>query len=164
MNVRSVGLFNNVSRVNFGTENKAEAQKAEQSAAAPAYENPISRKKEKALATISVIGGSAVLGAVVGGLVSCLKIGGKKSALIGAGTAVVAAALTLPSKLYNTAVNAFAREKEMAVFSRDKELKSSLTEEVHKEVLDPDVSLDKKLDDNLKLQTANRAQALIVQH
>lgn len=61
--------------------------------AAPSYENPISRKKEKALATLSVIGGSAVLGAVVGGLVSCLKIGTKKSALIGVGTAVVTAAL-----------------------------------------------------------------------
>ena len=77
---------------------------------------------------------------------------------------VVTAALALPSKLYNTAVNAFAREKEMDVYSRDKELKSALTEEVHKEVLDPEVSLDKKLDDNLKLQTANRAQALLVQH
>lgn len=160
MNVARVGMLNNVSRARFGHD---QSQKAEQKAA-PSYENPISRKKEKALATLSVIGGSAVLGAVVGGLVSCLKIGTKKSALIGVGTAVVTAALALPSKLYNTAVNAFAREKEMDVYSRDKELKSALTEEVHKEVLDPEVSLDKKLDDNLKLQTANRAQALLVQH
>lgn len=160
MNVARVGMLNNVSRASFGHD---QSQKAEQKAA-PSYENPISRKKEKALATLSVIGGSAVLGAVVGGLVSCLKIGTKKSALIGVGTAVVTAALALPSKLYNTAVNAFAREKEMDVYSRDKELKSALTEEVHKEVLDPEVSLDKKLDDNLKLQTANRAQALLVQH
>ena len=154
MNVARVGMLNNVSRASFGHD---QSQKAEQKAA-PSYENPISRKKEKALATLSV------LGAVVGGLVSCLKIGTKKSALIGVGTAVVTAALALPSKLYNTAVNAFAREKEMDVYSRDKELKSALTEEVHKEVLDPEVSLDKKLDDNLKLQTANRAQALLVQH
>lgn len=160
MNVARVGMLNNVSRASFGHD---QSQKAEQKAAS-GYENPISRKKEKALATLSVIGGSAVLGAVVGGLVSCLKIGTKKSALIGVGTAVVTAALALPSKLYNTAVNAFAREKEMDVYSRDKELKSALTEEVHKEVLDPEVSLDKKLDDNLKLQTANRAQALLVQH
>ena len=160
MNVARVGMLNNVSRASFGHD---QSQKAEQKAA-PSYENPISRKKEKALATLSVIGGSAVLGAVVGGLVSCLKIGTKKSAFIGVGTAVVTAALALPSKLYNTAVNAFAREKEMDVYSRDKELKSALTEEVHKEVLDPEVSLDKKLDDNLKLQTANRAQALLVQH
>lgn len=160
MNVARVGMLNNVSRASFGHD---QSQKAEQKAA-PSYENPISRKKEKALATLSVIGGSAILGAVVAGLVSCLKIGTKKSALIGVGTAVVTAALALPSKLYNTAVNAFAREKEMDVYSRDKELKSALTEEVHKEVLDPEVSLDKKLDDNLKLQTANRAQALLVQH
>ena len=167
MNVSRVGLFNNLSKTNF-SQNEQGKQVAEQ-VVQPAqvkskYENPISRKKEKALAVISVIGGSAVFGAVVAGLASCLKIGAKKSIITGGVAAVAAALLTLPSKLYNTAVNAFAREKEMAVFSRDKELKSSLTEEVHKEVLDPEVSLDKKLDDNLKLQTANRAQALFVQH
>ena len=98
MNVARVGMLNNVSRASFGHD---QSQKAEQKAA-PSYENPISRKKEKALATLSVIGGSAVLGAVVGGLVSCLKIGTKKSALIGVGTAVVTAALALPSKLYSS--------------------------------------------------------------
>lgn len=164
MNVRSVGLFNNVSRVNFAQNEEAKQPAAQTAPAAQTYENPISRKKEKALAALTVVGGSAIFGAVVAGLASCLKIGGKKSAVIGGIAAVAAAALTLPSKLYNTAVNAFAREKEMAVFSRDKELKASLTEEVHKEILDPEVSLDKKLDDNLKLQTANRAQALLIQH
>lgn len=158
MNVRSVGMFNHASKVNFGNENEAKQQ------ATPAYENPISRKKEKALATLSVIGGSAVLGAVVAGLATTLKLGGKKSALIGAAAAVVVAAITLPSKLYNTAVNAFAKEKEMDVFSRDKDLKSSLTEEVHKEVLNPEIPLDQKLDHNLKLQTANRGSSLFIQH
>lgn len=159
MNVKSVGLLNNASKVSFTQDlEKKEASKTSQ------YENPISRKKEKALATLSVVGGSVVLGAVVAGLATCLKLGTKKSAMIGGVAAVIAAAVTLPSKLYNTAVNAFAREKEMNVYSRDKELKSSLTEEVHKEVLDPDVSLDKKLDDNLKLQMGNRAQGLFIQH
>ena len=158
MNVRGLSLLNSASKVSFAQYNQ-EADKTN----VPKYENPISRNKEKALATLSVVGGSVVLGAIVAGLATTLKIGAKKSALIGAAAAVVTAALTLPSKLYNTAVNAFAREKEMAVFSRDKELKSSLTEEVHKEVLDPEVSLDKKLDDNLKLQMANKAQTLLVQ-
>lgn len=164
MNVRSVGLFNNASKVNFAQNEQGKQAAAQSAPAGQLYENPISRKKEKALAALSVIGGSAVFGAVVAGLASCLKIGGKKSMLIGGIAAAAAALMTLPSKLYNTAVNAFAREKEMAVFSRDKELKASLTEEVHKEILNPEVSLDKKLDDNLKLQTANRAQALLIQH
>ena len=160
MNVRSVGLQNTASKINFAQneENKTEKQDA------PKYENPISRKKEKSLAVLSVIGGSAVVGAIAAGLDTCLKLSKKTSGIIGAGIAVLTAALTLPSKLYNTAVNAFAREKEMDVFSRDKELKSSLTEEVHKEVLDPNVSLDKKLDDNLKLQMSNRANGLFIQH
>ncbi|MBS4759300.1 MAG: hypothetical protein KHX03_01210 [Clostridium sp.] len=159
MNVKSVSLLNNASKVSFAQDSeKKETSKT------PQYENPISRKKEKALATLSVIGGSVVLGAVVAGLSTCLKLGAKKSAMIGGVAAIIAAAFTLPSKLYNTTVNAFAREKEMNVYSRDKELKSSLTEEVHKEVLDPEVSLDKKLDDNLKLQMGNRAQGLYIQH
>ena len=157
MNVRSVGNFGSVSKVNFAQN---EDTKAEQQT--PGYENPISRKKEKALATLSVIGGSAVLGGIVAGLATCLKLSPKTSGLIGLASAAASALLILPSKLYNTAVNAFAREKEMAVFSRDKELKSSLTEEVHKEVLDPEVSLDKKLEDNMKLQMANRAQGVII--
>jgi len=57
MNVARVGMLNNVSSASFGQD---QSQKAEQKAA-PSYENPISRKKEKALATLSVIGGSAVL-------------------------------------------------------------------------------------------------------
>lgn len=165
MNVSKIGMVNcaPLKKVSFGDgEAKTEKQPEKQ---APAYENPISRKAEKGLATLAVVGGSAVFGAIIAGLATCIPQVGKKWALIaGAGAAVLAAAITLPSKLYNTAVNAFTREKEMDVYSRDKALKTNLTEEVHKEVLDPEVSLDKKLDDNLKLQTANRAQALIIQH
>ncbi len=166
MNVRSAGMFNHASRVRFGDNNQNEAKQPQstQPQNAQNYENPISRKKEKALATLSVLGGSAVLGAVVAGLASTLKIGKKASLLVGGITAAVVAGITLPSKRYNAAVNAFAKEKEMDIFSRDKALKSTLTEEVHKEVLNPEVSLDQKLDHNLKLQTANRGSSLVIQH
>lgn len=154
--IGSIGYSNNcVLKTNF-----KEAEKKQQST--NTYENPISRKTERNLAVLGSIGGSAVVGAVAGGLVSCIPAvkGFKIPVLSGIGAAVVTLALTLPTKLYHTAVNAFAREKEMDIFSRDKALKANLTEEVHKEVLDPEVSLDKKLDDNLKLQTANRAAAM----
>jgi len=84
----------------------------------------------------------------------------KTPLLIGAAAAALSLFVTLPPKLYNTKVNAFVKQKEVDVFSRDRNLKSNLTEEVDKEVQNPNVSLDKKLDDNLKLQMANRGGAL----
>ena len=48
----------------------------------------------------------------------------------------------------------------MDVFTRDKELKKDLTKEVHDAVKDPEVSLDDKLNHNLKLQAGNRASTL----
>jgi hypothetical protein len=124
------------------------------------YENPISRGTEKNLAILSTVGLGALVGAVAYGLTSCVAKTKKTSVLLGLAATAVTLLLTLPSKLYNTKVNAFVKEKEMDVFSRDRELKSNLTEEVHNEVKDPDVSLDKKLDDNLKLQMANRGSAV----
>lgn len=160
MNVSGIGSVNfnssKLLKTNFGkNENKNGLQEG--------YENPISRKTERNLAILGAFGGSAVVGAIVGGLSTFIfKSGIKAPVITGVIAGVAALALTLPSKIYHTAINAFTREKEMDIFSRDRALKSNLTEEVHKEVMNPEVSLDKKLDDNLKLQTANRAAALLV--
>ena len=134
------------------------------------FENPISRGTERNLAIWTSVGGSALAGAIVGGLTTTLlplKEGEKRSlknskvaVAAAAAVALIVLAFTLPSKIYKTNVNAFVKQKEMDVFSRDRELKTNLTEEFGKEVKDEDVSLDKKLDDNLKLQMANRGSAL----
>ena len=160
MKVSGIGLVNY--SANSGLKKSFKADENKQSPAVN-YENPISRKTERNLAVLGAIGGSAVIGAVAGGLVSCIPAvkGLKIPVLSGVGAAIITLALTLPSKLYHTAIKAFAREKEMDIYSRDNALKANLTEEVHKEVLNPEVSLDKKLDDNLKLQTANRSAALL---
>ena len=136
----------------------------------PEYENPISRKTERNLAILSSVGSSSIIGVVAGFLAtnfSKLEEGEKRTFKnskmpIGVGVAVAAVSLafTLWAKLYNTKVGAFKREKDMDYFSREMELKSNLTGDVNTEVKDPEVSLDKKLDDNLKLQMANKGQAL----
>jgi hypothetical protein len=68
----------------------------------------------------------------------------------------------LPAKLYNTKVNAFTREKEMDVFSRDRELKSNIMEEVDKEVKDEDVSLDQKINHYTTVQMANNGNGVMI--
>ena len=134
------------------------------------YENPVSRSTERNLAVLSSIGGAAAMGALAGGITTFLfPIGdgvkrtfqnSKWPLIIGLATASLVAVFTMPAKIYSTKVNAFVRKKEMDVFTRDRDLKSNLTEEVGEEVKDKEVSLDKKLDDNLKLQMANRGTAL----
>lgn len=131
------------------------------------YENPINRGTEKGLAVWGSIGGSALVGATAAGIGSCFikagtKARGWKLGAIGAAAGLITMALTLPAKLYNTKVNAFAREKEMDVFSRDKELKSNIMEEVDKEVKDEDVSLDDKINHYTSVQMANNGNGMLI--
>lgn len=153
MNISKIGLSNSFlsNQVAFKSSKKNEDTY---------YENPISRNTEKNLAILTTTGISGVLGAIAYGLTSCAASDKKTPLAAGLGVAALSMLVILPSKLYNTKVNAFVKNKEMDVFSRDRELKSNLTEEVHSEVKDPEVSLDKKLDDNLKLQMANKGNAL----
>ena len=131
------------------------------------YENPINRRTEKGLTIWTSVGASALVGALGAGIGSCffdqgIKNRGWKIGGIGLAAGLITLALTLPSKLYNTKVNAFAREKEMDVFSREKDLKSNIMEEVNKEVKDEDVSLDEKINHYTTVQMANNGNGLLV--
>lgn len=131
------------------------------------YENPINRGTERGLAIWGSIGGSALVGATAAGIGSCfIKSGAKNRALklsgIGVAAGLLTMAITLPAKLYNTKVRAFTREKEMDVFSRDRELKSNIMEEVNKEVKDEDVSLDQKINHYTSVQMANNGNGMLI--
>lgn len=151
MNVAKIGLNTALAAkpVQFKSHNKEQD-----------YENPVSRSMERNLAILSSVGVAGVVGGIAGGL-SRLALDNKKYPWgIGAAVAALTLAFTLPANIYHTKVNVFVKQKEMDVFSRDRNLKTNLTEEVDKEVMDENVSLDKKLDDNLKLQMANRGAAV----
>jgi len=163
MNIQKVSL----STPNYSTMTNFKGNQSKDSE----YENPVSRSTERNLAILKTTGGAAVLGAIATGLMTCIvnteKHAGegffkknKIAVLVGAATSAITLALNLPSSIYNTNVNAFVKQKEMDVFTRDRDLKSNLTEGVDTEVKNPDISLDKKLDDNLKLQMANRGAAI----
>lgn len=151
MNVGKIGLTaqNYSAPVSFCGEKSSKTE----------YENPISRETEKNLSILSSVGISAVVGGIAWGLTSCIKKGALPIT-VGVAAGLATLAMSLPSKIYNANVNAYVKEKEMDVFSRDRDLKTNLTEEVGDEVKNPKVSLDKKLDDNLKLQMANRGSAI----
>jgi len=124
------------------------------------YYNPVDVKTERNLAILTSTGISVVMGAIGTGLISAVankKVLSRIPLLAGAAIAAITIGLTLPLKLYDTKVKATVREKQMDIFTRDAELKKDLTKEVHDEVKDPDVSLDKKLAHNTQLQLANKA-------
>ena len=131
------------------------------------YENPINRVTEKNLAIWTSVGASSLIGLSAAGIGSWfIKSGSAKRALklsgIGAAAGLAALALILPSKLYNTKVNAFAREKEMDVFSRDRDLKSNIMEEVNDEVKDETVPLDDKINHYTTVQMANNGNGVMI--
>ena len=134
--------------------------KGENSSKKTEYENPVNRQTERNLAILKVSGTAAGLGVLVGGLMTCVTKSKNTPLLAGLATAALTSAIALPPAIYNRKVSAFVKQKEMDVFSRDRNLKTNLTEDVDQEVQNPEVSLDKKLDDNLKLQMANRGAAL----
>lgn len=131
------------------------------------YENPINRKTESKLAVWGSIGGSVLAGATAAGIGSCfiksnaphraMKLGG-----IGTVVGLVLMALTLPAKLYDTKVRAFTREKEMDVFTRDRELKANIMDEVNKEVKNEDIDLDQKINHYATVQMANNGNGMLI--
>lgn len=151
----------NISKISFSVPNYSKPVTFGDNNSKAEYENPVSRETEKNLAILNASVGAAVVGLVIGGLSMFLfKKGSKLPIWAGIGATIGSLAVSLPPAIYNRKVSAFVKQKEMDVFSRDRNLKSNLTEEVDKEVQNPEVSLDKKLDDNLKLQMANRGGAL----
>ena len=126
------------------------------------YENPINRKTERNLAILSSAGGG-IVGAIVGWWgAKCLGANTATKAIVAGVIAAGTMALTLPSKLYNTKVNAFAREKEMDVFSRQKEAQSNIYEGINEEIKDEKVSLDDKINHYSTVKMADNGSGVLV--
>ncbi len=154
MKISSVGVQNHHSRPSFKANEKG-------------YENPINRKTERNLSILSTVGASLAAGAVSTGIATCFIDSAKanrytKAGIVGGIVAAVAMALTLPAKLYDTKVSSFTREKEMDVFSRDKEVKSNLLGQIDEQVKNEDVPLEEKINNFAQFQMATNGQGLLV--
>ena len=126
------------------------------------YENPINRKTERNLSVLSSLGASALVGGTAALLMSCVQKGWKLPTAIGVAAGLVSLLLTLPSRLYNTKVNAFAKEKEMDVFSRQKSAQANIYKDINEEIKDEDVSLDDKINHYATVKMADNGKGLMV--
>ena len=59
-------------------------------------------------------------------------------------------------------VNAFAREKEMDVFSRQKSAQSSIYEDINEEIKDEEVSLDQKINHYSTVKMADNGRGMMI--
>lgn len=126
------------------------------------YENPINRKTERNLSVLSSLGASALIGGTAALLMTCVQKGWKLPTAIGVVAAATSLILTLPSRLYNTKVNAFAKEKEMDVFSRQKAAQANIYKDINEEIKDEDVSLDDKINHYATVKMADNGKGLMV--
>ena len=126
------------------------------------YENPINRKTERNLSVLSSLGASALIGGTAALFTTCVQKGWKLPTAIGVVAALTSLILTLPSRLYNTKVNAFAKEKEMDVFSRQKAAQANIYKDINEEIKDEDVSLDDKINHYATVKMADNGKGLMV--
>ena len=126
------------------------------------YENPINRTTERNLAVLSATGVSAFAGLVAGGATTLFTKGYKWPLGVGIVAALATLGLTLPPKLYNAKVNAYARDKEMDVFSRQKAAQNNIYEDINDEIKDENVSLDNKINHYATVKMADNGSGVMV--
>ena len=126
------------------------------------YENPISRSTERNLSILSTLGASALVGGTAALFTTCFKKGWKLPMAMGVLAAATTLILALPSRLYNTKVNAFAKEKEMDVFSRQKEAQANIYKDINEEVKDEEVSLDDKVKHYSTVKMADNGKGMML--
>ena len=152
MPIQSVGMFN------YHPNFKAQSQTK--------YENPVSRQTERNLAILGSVGASALVGVLAGGastLIDPIKAKGWKAVVpIGAVAGLITLGLTLPQKLYATKVNAYARQKEMDVFSRQKSAQSNIYEDIDDEIKNDNVSLDDKINHYATVKMADNGNGMMI--
>lgn len=150
MSIQAIGANYQQGQLNF----KAKTQN---------YENPVNRGTERNLAVLKSIGASTLVGGVVGGLSSFIFTKGWKIPTgIGIVGGLATLALTLPQNLYSTKVNAYVREKEMDVFSRQKSAQSNIYEDINDEIKDENVSLDQKINHYSTVKMADNGRGMMI--
>ncbi len=126
------------------------------------YENPINRKTERNLSILSTLGTSALVGGTAALITTCFKKGLKLPTAMGVIAAATTLVLALPSRLYNTKVSAYAKEKEMDVFSRQKAAQANIYKDINEEVKDEDVSLDEKVKHYSTVKMADNGKGMML--
>ncbi len=96
-----------------------------------ALENPVNRKFEKRLALLNAGSISVISGAVMTAIARSYTSSWKHASWFGLGAALITMMFAGPRFLYKAGIRAYRNEKEMDVFTREKEVQKKLLSDVN---------------------------------
>ena len=121
------------------------------------YTNPVSRKMERRLAMLNAGGLSVAIGAITTVVARSYTSGWKHAGNYGIGAALLAFMFLGPEFLYKAGIKSFAKQEEMDIFTREKEVQKKLLSDVNSGIDNNDDSLQDKLDNYSKTIAKKRA-------
>ena len=115
-------------------------------------DNPVNRKLEKRLAILNAGGISAVAGALTTAIARSYTASWKNAGMFGIGAGFVTMMFICPRFMYKSGINSYKKEKELDVFTKEKEVQKKLLTDVN-EAIDHGVS-----ELNVKLENYSKAK------
>lgn len=112
--------------------------------------NPVNRKLEKRLAILNAGGFSAVAGALTTVVARSYTSNWKHASYFGGIAAVATMLFVCPRLMYRSGIKSFAKEKEMDVFTREKEIQQKLLNDVSTAIDEHHPDLQDKIDNYSK--------------
>ena len=98
--------------------------------------NPVNRKMEQRLAVLNAGGISVASGALTTAIARSYTASWKNAGMFGLGAALITMMFICPRLLYKSGINSYKKEKELDVFSKEKEIQKKL-------LLDVNYAIDK---------------------
>ena len=117
-------------------------------------ENPINRRMERRLAILNAGGISVITGALTTAIARSYTASWKSAGLFGVGASVITMLFICPRFLYKSGVRAYARQREMDVFTKEKDVQAKLLSDVNDAIDNHKEDLNSKLDNYSKTHSA----------
>lgn len=113
-------------------------------------DNPVNRKLEKRLAILNAGGISAVAGALTTAIARSYTASWKNAGMFGIGAGFVTMMFICPRFMYKSGINSYKKEKELDVFTKEKEVQKKLLTDVNEAIDHGDSELNVKLENYSK--------------
>ena len=118
------------------------------------FKNPVNRCTEKRLAILNAGGISVAMGAVTTAVARSYTSSWKHAGWFGLGAAAVTMMFVCPRFMYKSGINSYAKEKEMDVFTKEKEVQKKLLNDVDDAIEHHSGDLQNKLENYSKTKTS----------
>ena len=118
-------------------------------------ENPVNRKFERRLALLNAGSVSVIAGAATMLIASSYTSSWKRAGWFGLGAGMITMLFAAPRFLYKAGIKAYTKEKEMDVFTKEKEIQKKLLSDVDEAIEMHSEDLSEKLENYSKSKEKN---------